>query len=326
MTNPVIIDAPAMAGAGKLLRVIDTLAEAFTDLAAGRLRSPSRTIVEHGPDRQLLVGPAIWERHAVGSVKITTLTPQNPDRGLPLIHGVVVLTDLEDGRITAQLDGAELTAVRTGAVAGLATRLCAPPDAAELALVGAGAQARALLRAMCAVRPIRSVRVHSRTRRSAEAFAEWARENVDRSVRTTVSDTLADAVKDAPLICTATSTHDSTPLVDADLVAPGAHVNVIGGTNEHAVEIDPALLGEAYVVVEERSAALDDAGEVRRAVADKLLTADALHELGALTASAVSGNSKARAGGRTSVFRSVGLAIEDTAAAFALYEAVREGR
>jgi ornithine cyclodeaminase len=80
------------------------MADAFGDLSAGRTRSPSRTIVEHGQERQLLVGPAVWERRGVGSVKITTLTPDNPHRGLPLIHGVVVLTDLETGRITALLD------------------------------------------------------------------------------------------------------------------------------------------------------------------------------------------------------------------------------
>ena len=135
MTGPVTIGAPDMAGADRLLRVVDALADAFADLSAGRTRSPSRTVVEHGAApkgaaRQLLAGTAVWEQRGVGSVKITTLTPDNPGRGLPLIHGVVVLTDLETGRITALLDGAELTAVRTGAVAGLATRLCAPPDAA----------------------------------------------------------------------------------------------------------------------------------------------------------------------------------------------------
>ena len=109
----------------------------------------------------------------MGSVKITTLTPDNPDRGLPLIHGVVVLTDLETGRITALLDGGELTAGRTGAVADLATRLCAPeaPDWPSSAPV----QPCALVRTVSAVRPIRSVRVFSRSRARTERFAEWVR-------------------------------------------------------------------------------------------------------------------------------------------------------
>lgn len=310
-----MISAEDMAGADRLVRVIDALAEAFADLAAGRTRSPSRTIVGHGPDRQLLVGPAIWERHGVGSVKITTITPDNQERGLPLIHGVVVLTDLETGRITALLDGAELTAVRTGAVAGLATRLCAPRDAEDLAVIGAGVQARALVRAVSAVRPIRSVRVFSRTPHRTAEFARWVRDTFGHAVA--VCDTAKAAVVDAAVVCTTTSTSDRTPLVAADWVAPGAHVNVIGGTHEDAIEVDPALLAGAFVVVEERAAALEDAGEVRAAVAAGLIGEDDLHELGAL------GRVPTQ---RTSVFRGVGLAIEDTAAAAALYEAVRPPR
>jgi ornithine cyclodeaminase len=315
MTGPVTIRAEDMAGADRLLRVIDALADVFGDLSAGRTQSPSRTIVEHGPQRQLVVGPAVWERRGVASVKISTLTPGNPDRGLPLIHGVVVLTDLETGRITALLDGGELTAVRTGAVAGVATRLCAPEDAEDLAVLGAGVQAHALVRAVCAVRPIRSIRVFSRSRAGTERFAERVRDAAGHLVTVTVCDTAKAAVADAAVICTATSTNDRTPLVAADWAAPGAHVNVIGGTHEDAIEVDPALLATAFVVVEERAAALADAGEVRAALADGLIGVDELHELGALV------NGETSAPGRTSVFRSVGMAIEDTAAAAALHEA-----
>jgi ornithine cyclodeaminase len=315
MYRPLTIGAEDMAGADRLVRVIDALADAFSDLSAGRTRSPSRTIVEHGPERQLLVGPAVWECRGVGSVKITTLTPDNPDRGLPLIHGVVVLTDLETGRITALLDGGELTAVRTSAVAGLATRLCAPEDAEDLAVLGAGVQAHALVRAVSAVRRIRSIRVFSRSRARTEKFAKWVRDTAGHPVQVTVCDTAKAAVADAAVICTATSTSDRAPLVAADWVAPGAHVNVIGGTHEDAIEVDPALLTAAFVIVEERAAALKDAGEVRAALADGLIGVDELHELGALV------NGETAADGQTSVFRSVGMAIEDTAAAAALYEA-----
>ncbi|GAB3955418.1 hypothetical protein [Streptomyces sparsus] len=134
MTWPIMIGAADMAGADRAARVVDALAGMFGDLAAGRTHSPPRTVVQHGPQRELLAGAAVWEPRGFGSVKVTTLTPGNPGRGLPLIHGVVVLTDLETGRVTALLDGAELTAVRTGAVAALATRLCAAEDAADLAV------------------------------------------------------------------------------------------------------------------------------------------------------------------------------------------------
>ncbi|MFC4150086.1 ornithine cyclodeaminase family protein [Micromonospora mangrovi] len=307
-----MIGAADMAGPRPMLRVVDTLTEMFVDLAAGRTRSPARTVIEHGDERVLLVSPAVWERRGVGSVKITTLTPDNPGRGLPLIHGIVALTDLDTGQITALLDGAELTAVRTGAVAAVATRCCTADDADDLAVLGAGVQARALVRAMTAVRPIRTVRVFSRTRGRAEQFADRVRDT--HGLRVTVCDSAKAAVADAAIICTATSTSDNRPLIEADWVAPGAHVNVIGGTHPDAIELDPAVLADAVAVVEDRTAALDGAGEIRAALAAGVLTVDDLHELGALL------DGETRVDGRTSVLRTVGMSIEDTAAALALRE------
>ncbi|WP_042425041.1 ornithine cyclodeaminase family protein [Streptacidiphilus anmyonensis] len=311
---PVMVGAADMSGVLPMRRVIDVLGDMFTDLAAGLTNSPARTVVEHGDRRVLLASPAVWEQRGVGSVKVTTLTPDNPARGLPLIHGIVALTDLETGRITALLDGAELTAVRTGAVAALATRWCTADDADDLTVIGAGVQARALIRAVSAVRPIRSVRIHSRTRAGAERLADWIRDTAPRPVRATVCDTAREAVTDAMIICTATSTDDATPVVERDWVAAGAHVNVIGGTHSDAVELDPALLADAVTVVEERAAALDGAGEIRAALAGGLIKAEDLYELGRLVSGEVA------VAGRTSVLRTVGMAIEDTAAAVALFE------
>ncbi|WP_307937340.1 ornithine cyclodeaminase family protein, partial [Salinispora arenicola] len=266
----------------------------------------------HGKESVLLV-TAVWERRGVGSVKVTTLIPENPGRGLPLIHGIVALTDLETGRITALLDGAELTAVRTGAVAALATRFCTAADTDDLAVVGAGVQARALIRAVSVVRPIRTVRIFSRTRGGADQAAP-TRCGQPWGIRVTVCDSARTAVADAPIICTATSTSDSTPVVAAEWVARGAHVNVIGGTHPDAIELDPALLRDAVTVVEDRATALDGAGGVRAALAAGMLGVDDLRELGRVVGGEVV------VGGRRSVLRTVGMAIEDTAAAVALHD------
>ncbi|GAB1689802.1 ornithine cyclodeaminase family protein [Krasilnikovia sp. M28-CT-15] len=314
MTAPIVIGAAEMAGPRRMSRVIDVLGEMFADLAAGRTTSPARTVIEHGARRVLLVSPAVWERRGVASVKITTLTPDNPGRGLPLIHGLVALTDLATGQITALLDGAELTAVRTGAVAALATRYCAPDHADDLAIIGAGVQARSLFRAMAAVRPIRHVRIFSRTPARAEILADWIREAAPRPARVHVSASARDAVADAAIVCTATSTDDGTPVVAADWVATGAHVNVIGGTHPDAIELEPALLARAATLVEDRAAATDGAGEVRAALAAGLIGTGDLHELGRLVTGDLS------LGGRTTVLRTVGMSIEDTAAAVALRE------
>ncbi len=212
----------------------------------------------------------------------------------------------------ALLDGASLTAVRTGAVAGLATDLCANADAGNLAILGAGVQARAVLLAMLAVRPIRKVRIFSRTPARTDLFVQWARSVTAAEVA--ICHSVFEAVQGADIICTTTSTSSSKPLIEAGWVTPGAHLNIIGGTHEEAIEVDPALLKTAFVVVETAAAASEDAGEVRTALTQGYLQPDDLNELGAV----ILGESAADEG-QTTLFRSVGLAIEDTAAAIALY-------
>ncbi|WP_265554186.1 ornithine cyclodeaminase family protein [Serratia grimesii] len=307
-----IINEDDMSGNTPLRHVMANLSEVFQDLRGGKAQSPSRTLLNHGPS-EMLISPAGWIKRGVASVKITTLTPGNSMQGLPLIHGVVVLTDINTGQMLALLDGAALTAVRTSAVAGLATQLCAPARAADLAILGAGVQARATLLAMLAVRPITRVRIYSRTKARTEAFAQWARTVTTAEV--VICQTLFDTVQGAEIICTTTSTSSCEPLIAADWVAPGAHLNIIGGTHEEAMEVDPALLKTALVVVETASAAQEDAGEVRTALTQGYIQPEQLHELGALILGEVAANK-----GQTTLFRSVGLAIEDTAAAIALYE------
>lgn len=317
---PLLMDGAAVERAFRLPQVMDALQRAFRALRGGQAQSAPRTLLQSGqqPPAQLLVSPAMWEQCGVAGLKISTLNPSNPERGLPLIQGIVALVDLETGQVSALLDGAALTAVRTGAVAGLATQLCAFPGASELAVIGAGVQARALVRTMVAVCPIRSIRLYSRTRSGVEAFGDWIRARVGTDMAVTVCNDVRSTVQDAEIICTATSTDARKPLVEADWVAPGAHLNVIGGTHEDAIEVDPALLATAFVVVEQQAAALEDAGEIRAALAHGLIDADRLNEICAL----LDGDT-APAVGQTTLFRSVGLAIEDTASAWALYDAVR---
>ncbi|CAI0701414.1 ornithine cyclodeaminase family protein [Serratia quinivorans] len=306
-----IIDAAEMAGGDRLRQVMTTLSDVFQDLRSGKEQSPARTLLDHGRS-EMLVSPASWLKRGVASVKITTLTPGNSAHGLPLIHGVVVLTDINTGQMLALLDGASLTAVRTGAVAGLATDLCANADAGNLAILGAGVQARAVLLAMLAVRPIRKVRIFSRTQARTERFVQWARTVTAAEIA--ICHSVFEAVQGADIICTTTSTSSSQPLIEADWVMPGAHLNIIGGTHEEAIEVDPALLKTAFVVVETAAAAREDAGEVRTALTQGYLQPEDLNELGAV----ILGESAAGEG-QTTLFRSVGLAIEDTAAAIALY-------
>lgn len=307
-----IINAVDMSGESCLKQVMDTMSNVFKDLRTGKEQSPQRTLLQYGSS-EMLISPAVWMKHGVASIKITTITPDNSQRELPLIHGVVVLTDTNTGQIIALLDGASLTAVRTGAVAGLATNLCAPAHAGDLAILGAGVQARASLLTMLAVRHIRSLRVFSRSATKTEEFVQWAR--TVTSAKVSSCNTVFETVQGADIICTTTSTSDIEPLIKAEWVTMGTHVNIIGGTHEDALEVDPALLKTAFVIAETNCAAQDEAGEIRAALKQRYIQVESINELGAL----VIGESKA-AKGQTTVFRSVGLAIEDTAAALAIYQ------
>lgn len=316
--SPLMIDASALETREMMARVVDALANGFVDLAAGHAQTKPRTLLETGPapHAQLLVSVASLDEQAVACVKITSLTPSNPDNGLPLLNGVVVVVDLGTGQVRALLDGAALTALRTGAVAGLATRLCRGGKPMDLAMIGCGTQARSLLTAMRLTAPIRRVRVWSRTRTRAKDFAAWAG-RVHGDIDIEICDRIDDAVRDASVVCTSTATDAGEPLVQAEWVRPGSHINVIGGTHSDVLEIDPGVLVDGFVVVEERDAALADAGEVRSGFAAGSLRSDDLHELATLVRGEVTPPA-----GATTVFRGVGMAIEDAAAAAAVVHAV----
>ena len=173
-------------------------------------------------------------------------------------------------------DGTALTALRTGAVSGLATRRLAATDASVLAIIGAGGQARAQVDAVCAVRPISEIHVVSRDEVRANAFVASLRLRFPhiRCDRASVK----EAVSHAHVVVTATNS--STPVLAADWVRPGSHINAIGSFRPGMVELDPLLLGRATVYVDQRGPALGEAGEIIDAVRMGLIGSDALIELG----------------------------------------------
>ena len=171
-------------------------------------------------------------------VKLVTLTPGNAERDLPFINAVYVLFDADTQAPDAIVDGAALTALRTAAVSGLATRYLASADARRLVIFGAGVQARSHLEAMLAVRPIEHVTVVSRTPERAQALVEVAR---GRGVDAAVGG--ANDVADADIVCTCTTS--DVPLFDGGLLAPGAHVNAVGSYRPTARELDTVAVARA---------------------------------------------------------------------------------
>ena len=234
-------------------------------------------------------------------VKLLTVTSGNPELGLPLIQGLYVLFSARTQEPEAAIDGAALTALRTGAVSGLATRYLAREDAARVVIFGAGTQGRAHLEAMLAVRPVDRVTFVSRTANRAEALAGWARE-----MGVTGDVAGPNAVGAADIVCTCTTS--PTPVFDGSLLSAGAHVNAVGAYTPQTRELDEDTIRRARVVVETREVALAEAGDLLIPIGAGSIGAD--HVVADL--SEVVGGAKVRRGPEDiTVFKSVGVAFED---------------
>jgi alanine dehydrogenase len=245
---------------------------------------------------------------AGASVKLVTVMPGNAARGLPTIHALVAWFDAASGRPLAVLDGAEITAMRTGAASGVATRLLARPKAATLGIIGAGAQAAWQIRAVLGARPIRRVLVYAR---DAERRAGFARSMADETgIEVMGADSAEHAVRESDVICCATTATE--PVFDAAWVQPGTHVNGIGAFRPGMVELPPALFARAALVaVDAREAALAEAGDLLAAIETGAVAESGLVEIGTIDRETVT----SRDPQAITLFKSVGLAIQDVAAA-----------
>jgi ornithine cyclodeaminase len=311
------VDASTIRAAVPVGDLLDAVEAAYRDVASGLDRSPLRTHVAlEGGD--LLLMPGVRSEGRGATVKVVTITGGNASRGLPTVQAVVLWVDAETGTPLAILDGAMLTAMRTGAASGVATRLLARPDASCLAVIGAGGQAEWQLRAVAAARPIRRVLVHARTPAAREAFAERMAAETGLDV-TPVSDARA-AVAEADVVCCATTS--TTPVFEADWIRPGTHVNGIGAFRLGMVELPPELFARAALVaVDARDAAAAEAGDVMAAVDRDLVRLEDLVEIGSVDA----GWSATRDDQSITAFKSVGLAIQDVAAAELVVDRVLGG-
>jgi ornithine cyclodeaminase/alanine dehydrogenase-like protein (mu-crystallin family) len=269
--------------------------------------APQRTHHEVGRG-SLLMMPA-WSEAGVG-VKLVTINPSNPDQGLPFVQGVYILFAAATLEPVAVIDGAALTATRTAAVSGVATRHLARADARRLVIFGAGTQGQSHLAAMTAVRPIEQVAVVSRTRERAEDLASKAR---SMGLQAEVAE--PQAVAEADVVCTCTTSKE--PLFDGSLLAPGAHVNAVGAFEPDARELDDAAVaGADLVAVEAREAAFEEGGDVVIPIRSGVLDESAPVEL----PDVVRGRVGRRSDEEKTVFKSVGVAFEDLVVARAAVE------
>jgi ornithine cyclodeaminase len=245
---------------------------------------------------------------AVFSLKAICLMPANPARGLDAHQGIVTLFDGETGVPTAILDASAVTEIRTAAVTAVATRELARQDARALAILGAGVQARSHLKALMKVRPFDHVRIYAPTEEHARAVVDEA----DTDAELTVAPSAELAVNGADVVVVATSSRE--PVMSREWLSIGAHVNAVGASSPSAREIDVQTVVDSAVFCDSMESLRNEAGEFRLALADRAISGEdhVRAELGEVLAGLKPGR---RDDTELTLFRSLGLAVEDLAAA-----------
>jgi ornithine cyclodeaminase/alanine dehydrogenase-like protein (mu-crystallin family) len=317
--NTLIADQQLVTELLPMDKAIEVMREALTMLAGGDVVMPLRTMLPlPGGDRVMGLMPSYLGGLDVVGVKVIAAFPANFGSEYDTHQGVVLFFDNERGLLRAIVDATSITAIRTAAVSGLVTDLLARPDAGDLAIIGAGTQAHTHLQAMRAVRPVRRVRVFSVPAASAATFAE--RESRLTGLAVEAVATAREAVAGADLICTTTSATE--PVVLGEWVSPGAHINAVGAYTPTTRELDSALVVRAALYADRRESLLNEAGEFLIPKGEGLIGDD--HIVGQI-GELLLGKVRARTSPQEiTLFKSLGIAIEDLAAAHAAYTAAAE--
>jgi ornithine cyclodeaminase/alanine dehydrogenase-like protein (mu-crystallin family) len=295
---------------------IDVMAQALIDLANGDVWHPLRTVMRP-PEEASLMGVMAAHRSAPSAdygIKVVCIFPGNRARGLESHFGTVTLFDGETGAPLAVVDAGAVTAIRTAAVSAVATRELARAETDRLAVLGAGIQARAHLEALAAVRSFRSARIWGRTEAHARSVAEEA--NVPFPVEVVAS--AREAVADADVIATTTASPE--PIIAREWLAPGAHINAVGSSIPTAREIDATTMADAALFADRRESFYAEAGDYLLAV-DEIGPREVRAELGEVLTGTGDGR---RTNDELTLFKSLGLAVEDLAAVEHLHRQATE--
>jgi len=294
--------------------LISAMESAVARFSAREVLQPVRTVLTVGPTHAFFgVMPAYVSEPASLGAKLVTVFNRNLERGLPSHLATIVLLDPETGALMAIMDGRYITEARTAAVSAVSARHLARPDASVLAIIGTGVQARSHLEALAEVRPLSDVRVWSPQARSRERFVAEMSQHVAAPLR--AEDTAAAAVRDADLVVLATASPQ--PVVQEAWLAPGTHVMSVGACRPDQREMDPALVARATLFVDSKAAALVESGDVVLGISEGRF--DPTHvrgELGELVLGRVDGRNSRD---EITVFKSLGMAVEDVVAADLVY-------
>jgi ornithine cyclodeaminase/alanine dehydrogenase-like protein (mu-crystallin family) len=303
-------------------RLVDAVAAAMVDLSAGTASVPPRVGAVVERVRGMLgVMPAFLPSAGVLEAKLVSLFPRNAGSGLPTHQAVIVCFDPDTGSPIALMDGEYITATRTAAGSALATRLLATEDARVLAVLGTGVQARSHARAVSRIRSFDQVRVVGRDPAKARALAEEL--TGELGIHVVVADSYAEAMEGADVVCA--GTHSPEPVVRREWLGPGTHVNSVG-LNGQGREVDAETVRDALVVIESRASSLapfpaganDLAWPIRDGVVDEDHVGTEIGEL-------VAGSKRGRTSpNQITLYKSVGVGVQDAAAAALVLEAAGE--
>ncbi|MGH9349744.1 MAG: ornithine cyclodeaminase family protein [Vicinamibacterales bacterium] len=299
--------------------LIAGMESALARFSAGDVLQPLRTVLHVGPQKHWWgLMPAYVEEPPAMGAKIVTVVPGNAARGLQTHQAVIVLVDPDTGSLQALMDGRYITEARTGAVSAVSARYLARPEASTLAIIGTGVQARSHLEAFSEVRRLRDVRIWSPAQASRERFVDQMQPHA--GVPLHAAQTAEEAVRGADLIVLATTS--ATPVVDVSWIAPGSHIVSVGAPRPYEREIDPALTARARLFVDTRAGALAESGDLVMGIAEGRFDRDHVSgELGELVLGRVDGR---RSDDEITIFKSVGMAVEDVIAADLVYRRALE--
>jgi len=289
----------------------------FVEFGAGGVDMPQRAVI-FVPEHDGVAGfmPALVREMGALAIKTVTAFKGNPKKGLPTIFGTVTLLDMDTGIPLSIMDGGYLTAVRTGAASGVATKYLAKKDARVATIFGAGVQGRTQLEAICTVRDIEEVRVVDKDPQAAERFVKEMSGHGPMPVTVRVVASPKDALAGADVVATATTS--PSPIFDGDDLSPGVHINGVGSHAPKARELDTRTVVRSKIVCDSVAACLVEAGDLLIPIEEGALNKSDIH--GGL-AEVISGQLPGRQSNEEiTLFKSVGLAFQDAATALETYK------
>lgn len=300
--------------------LIAAMGSALADFSAKRVTQPLRTVLTVGEQHAFYgVMPAYIPGTPALGTKLVTVFGTNPERGLPSHLAMILLLDPATGALLALMDGRYITEARTAAVSAVSVQRLAREDASVLAIVGSGVQARSHLDAIARVRNLREVRVWSRTPAHVDTFIAEMQPRTPAGIRAAAS--CEAAVRDAGIVALTTASKE--PVVRSEWIAGGTHICAVGACRPTEREMDGALVARAGLYVDSREAAMAEAGDIVLAIRDGVITAAHIKgELGEVVSGKVTGRAGAE---QVTIFKSLGMAVEDVAAAHLVYQRAQAG-